>query len=272
MQIKSSNHPSSSKFADHLLPIFCIVGLYFASNLGLLNNLRYLTQSIIIPIREGQNLFLQSLKNEYSTLVQATTMRQEIEKLKEENVYLQAQLAYLITVKEENKELHAQLKLSEKESFQYTPVRLISAQGDLVLHSPEKLLSEEHHMLISQNTLCAIATTQAQHILKATSLQDYSTELPVLIVDPQAQNIKGAGVIRGYFGTTVLLDKVTQDVQLQVGYQVLLQPNSSIPANILVGTIREVQKRESDIFQHAYLELACNLSTKHTLLKVSRNL
>jgi cell shape-determining protein MreC len=272
MQIKFSEHSSSSKFADQFLPIICIGSLYLASYLGLLNNFRFLTQSIVIPIREGQNLFLQSIKNEYSTLVQATTMRQEIEKLKEENVSLQAQLAYLITVKEENKELHAQLKLSENDSFQYTPVRLISAQGDLILHSPEKLQSDQHHMLISQNTLCAVATAQEQHMLKATSLQDYSTELPVMIVDPQAQGIKGAGIIRGYFGTTVLLDKVTQDVQLQIGYQVLLQPNSTTPANILVGTVSEVQKRESDIFQHAYLELACSLSEKHTLLKVSRNL
>ncbi len=103
------------------------------------------------------------------------------------------------------------------------------------------------------------AAVLAQGVLigKIVTVQSNTSKV-LLITDPQSSfdaQISSTGdnaIVRGSYGSGIIVDMVSQNTQLNKGDQVVTAGLSSeIPKNILIGTIGDLQSNKNDLLQKA---------------------
>lgn len=99
----------------------------------------------------------------------------------------------------------------------------------------------------------------AQGVLigKVVSVDEFTSKV-LLVTDPQSNidaQISATGdnaIARGSYGSGIIVDMVSQNVQLNSGDEVVTAGlNSDIPKGILIGTVGQLQSQKNDLLQKA---------------------
>lgn len=252
--IERSDNPQNNSYTEVFSVFIVLCIIYIASLSGFLNPLSSLLQRGIVPISQTFREIWQMGKNEYATLLQARSLRNQVDLLTEENTKLKADLSELVMMKEENKQLFSQLQNQSTTLFSTKVGKIISTSPELTLFVEDPNGVAVGQFVTLNKNVIGLIESIAGNYARVTLLKDLKAGINVSIINPAKKEYIGRGVLSGEFGTNIVISQITQDLKLERGYQVVINQNQYTQENIHIGTIETIIKRESDLFQKVYVK------------------
>jgi rod shape-determining protein MreC len=176
---------------------------------------------------------------------QSAELKDSVRKLQQDNIVLQQ-------YKIENEKLKKELNYRAT-----APFELIS--GTVIGKDPTGFSQAVILNIGSSDGVKEGAGVLAQGVLigKVISVESFTSKV-LLVTDPQSNidaQISATGdnaIARGSYGSGVVVDMVSQNVQLNPGDQVVTAGLSSqIPKGILIGSVGQLQSQKNDLLQKA---------------------
>ena len=267
--LEKQNDPIGLSFADFAISFLIIVVLYGASISGLLSPIKLLLQQAIYPISQSLRESAQAIKNEYATLLQARSLKRQADTLREENTQLRASLSQMILFKEENRQLYLQLQQKISAEYKTAIARIISTNPTLTVFVEDNESVKQDQIVVVENNVVGFIDSIEQNIARVNLLKDLRNAVPVTILNTQKIEIMGRGMLLGEYGTNITVDQITQDVKLNSGYHIALSPTKNSNNSLHIGTIAEIIKRDSDLFQKAYVTQDIQLDKLHSVFIIT---
>jgi cell shape-determining protein MreC len=203
----------------------------------------------ISPMLSGVNTVQIEVNNEFSTVLEARTLANKYKALQEQNNELRGEVAQMTLIKEENQKLREQLGAPQVDQFKMAPAKVVSKDRELtIVYDSNAQIAKDATVVYKNNFVGKIVTAnnRAARVVLAT---DPEMSIPVEILTSSKTVVKG--ILHGVFGTGMIVDRISQDAQLDKGDLVVIAKVPGLPAGVLVGELRESYKKESDLFQTA---------------------
>ncbi|MDQ3099334.1 MAG: rod shape-determining protein MreC [bacterium] len=203
----------------------------------------------ISPLLSSINRIQIEIRNEISTITQANTLTNKYEALQEQNLVLRSQVAQIGAILDENKKLREQLGAPSLDKFKLVPAKVINRERELtVVYDTTNTVSKGAIVVYKNQFVGKVksADTRSATLVLAT---DPQMELPIQIVNEENNLYKGT--IKGDFGTGMTAEMIEQSAKIEKGDLVVLAKSPGLPEGVVVGEVREVKKRESELFQQA---------------------
>lgn len=253
------NENNGSIFTDFTITLVLFAVLYITSLSGFILPLNTILQKAIYPISQASREIWQFGKNEYATLLQARSLRKQVDTLTEENTQLRADLSQMIILKEENKHLHSQIQSNNQQSLDMISANIISTNPVFTIYAKDKIKLKSDQFVVTNNNVVGIVESAVDNIARVTLLKDLNKSVNVSILNNTKKEFVGRGMLQGEFGTNIIVTQITQDVKLDVGFSVVSNPDQNSEDTLHIGTISNIVKRESDLFQKIYVVQDINL-------------
>ena len=244
---------------SYLVFFLAVTGLLiFLNGHNYLKTPKNLAMSGLRPFQKSAQGFSNRI-NYYFNIVSSTgALGENNIKLKNENKKLLAENTKLKEVKRENDFLKKQLSVSSDENLD-----LVLA--DVIGREPESL---GNYITISVGMEEGIekeqAVIDAGGILIGRISEAFKNSSKVILVtDPQssidafAQQTRTKGVAKGKFGTSVLMEMVSQNEKIEIGETVITAGiGEKMPKGLVIGKVKSVEESDSDVFKKVVLELS----------------
>lgn len=231
--------------------------LFILGQLGIAEPIRLSFQYVLNPVQAGMYSISSKLINEVDFVRNVSNLRKENLELKSENTELFSKIVDFSELERENEFLRNQLSATPR----VLEEELILAS--VVGRDPEGLSTSfvidkgsSHQVLIGsiikvQNFLVGIVDEVAHNRSRVRLLTD-----PGLIISALNQNSEGRtrGVVRGSFGTKLVMEKILVDEEIYPGDTIITSGDDDIfPKGLLIGKVEEVKENESEILKNAIL-------------------
>ena len=223
--------------------VLSMVG-YFKPVKGFVHDL---FQPIIRPLSSSTiqvRDFFYTLANLKSRLSEINNLKRELLSLKSKNARLE--LAGL-----ENEVLRQQLGLKKNGDFVLVSSQVVNgdpagSRSMVTIDKGEAFgVSPGNAVLDESGNLLGIVREVFQFSSNVLVITDGDVKVDALILRKNA-----LGVVSGSHGLGLDLDLISQDIKLEQGDEVVTSGlTGEIPAGILIGSIDEIQSRDSDLFQ-----------------------
>lgn len=240
---------SRSHFVILIIATVTSAIVYSISLLHITDPITKATLYIISPLLGFVNRIQLEVRNEISTITQAHTLKNKYEALHEQNLVLRSQVAQLGVILEENKKLREQLGAPSLDKFKLIPAKVINRERELTVVYDATNSVSPGAIVVYRNQFVGRVSAADSHSATLILATDPQTELPIQIVTEE--NILYKGIIKGEFGTGMKAKMIEQAAKIEKGDLVVLAKSPGLPEGVVVGEIREVQKRESELFQEA---------------------
>ncbi len=223
--------------------------VYISSTLRITEPIARATVYVISPLLASVNRIQIEIRNEISTITQAHTLTNKYKAINEQNLILRSQVAQIAIILDENKKLREQLGAPSLDKFKLVPAKVISKERELsVVYDANKNVAKDA-IVVYKNQFVGKVKTADQRSATLILATDPQLSLPIQIVTEENHTYKG--VIKGEFGTGMRAEMIEQSAKIEKGDLVVLAKAPGLPEGIVVGEIREVQKRDSELFQSA---------------------
>lgn len=223
--------------------------LIFTDHLSLLNQPKGFIQQVTIPIQYGLYKTSRLVINQFEFIILAR-------KASQENKALTEQLALVLS---ENANLRR--KLAETEGFVEQQKSLSPQEFNLVAARP---IGQSRYLVIDKGIDDGIKVGQAV-VYKDNFLGRVKEVSPkkanvIMSTDPDSRvsgfvtnnDGKAKGVIKGEFGSEMLLDKVLHQEPLNKNDLVYSEGTElDIPRGLIIGRISQVFNRDNEVFKQA---------------------
>jgi rod shape-determining protein MreC len=176
---------------------------------------------------------------------QNANLAEQVRKLQQDNIVLQQ-------YKLENEKLRKELSFKETSKFSLIPGTVIGS--DPTGYSQAVVLN-----IGSRDGVRVGAAVLSEGVLvgKIVSAESFTSKV-LLVTDPQSNidaQISSTGdnaIVRGSYGSGIIVDMVSQNIQLNKGDQVVTAGlNADLPKGILIGSVGELQSLKNDLLQKA---------------------
>ncbi len=233
----------------------CLVALailVFAETKGWLFPVREVLLSAPRPVAAAVRGVARPVSNFFATIYQLRNITRENVQLTSRVSALEQDLVQLDQYKRENDALKAELGFAAaaRQSYQsctvlaYNPLNLTDT---LQLNCGSEAGIQQGAAVVSQGYLVGkvmYVTRGSSTVLLITSSKFQA--------DARVSKTNAAGIIGGSFSTGIILDRLSQNDDLQKGWVVVTAGiNSNIPKNILVGQVGDVISHPNDLFKKA---------------------
>lgn len=263
----TSSQPYSNRSPVLVITAICV--LFILGKTNITYPLTTILRAALYPVLQGNKYTQAIIQNEWATFTQLRAQRFQIEQLKEENTRLLAENTFMKILRDEQKTWYGQYSLQPIRDFSPLPAVVLTSQDTMLLTLKTEATIPTHSVVVSHQHLIGIVAKQDNLTVTAYTLKSLPIELPVVIVG--RDGIKGRGLLTPSYGTKLEVQRVLQNILVEVGDNVLLLPTSEWPDTIRVGTISNIIKRESDVFQTLEVEqdidesrlLNVNIFVKH---------
>jgi rod shape-determining protein MreC len=201
----------------------------------------------ISPMLYGVNKLQIEINNEFSTVLEARVLSNKYKAVQEQNVELRAEVAQKALLLEENKKLREQIGSPQVDQFKMAPAKVVSKEREIiVVYDSKAQVAKDVSVVYKNNFVGKVknATNRSARIVLAT---DPELSSPVEIITGQDTLVKGT--LHGEFGTGIVVDRIEQDAKIEKGNLVVIAKAPGLPAGVVVGEVREIYKKESDLFQ-----------------------
>ncbi len=188
----------------------------------------------------------------FSYFSQVSSLNQLNARLEQQNRSLQQNNVALQQYKLENDKLKSELNYRQTAPFGLVSATVISK--DPTGFSQAVIINAG-----SRDGIQSKAAVLAQGVLigKVTEVNDFTSKV-LLVTDPQSTldaQISATGdnaLVRGSYGSGMVIDMVSQNIQINKDDQVVTAGlNQDIPRGILIGTIGDLQSAKNDLLQKA---------------------
>lgn len=256
-------------YYPHSIPILITAAVisaifYGLGSLGITDPISKLTFLAVSPLLQGLNNAHVELNNELSTLTEVRTITKKYKAIVEQNLELRAEIARIEKLEDENKQLREQLGAPQLDRFKLVPANVIGKERLLtVVYDYNNSVSKDSVAVYKNHFVGKVQTanTRSATILLAT---DPEMKLPVDIITSDSNKVV-KGLLIGEFGTGMTVTRIDQDAVVKVGDTVVVSKTPGLPQGVVVGEVREVKKRESDLFQAAIVNSFVQFETLKTI-------
>lgn len=183
--------------------------------------------------------------------LEAPYLKSENKKLKEDVLFLRAEIAELQDLKDENRRLREALNLGIGKDFTVLQADIISKdipQDALIVSKGKNEGLEPGMPVITENRVLAGRISEVFNSVSRVALLSN----PDISFDVKIENSKATGLWRGQGRGEALLDLVSKEIPLVSGDSMLTSTLGGVfPENLLVGKIEEVANDDAAPFQSA---------------------
>lgn len=232
--------------------ILAICALFVLGKTNIAYPITTLLRAMLFPLLEGNKYTQSIIQNEWATFTQLRAQRYQIEQLKEENTRLLAENSFIKILREEQKQWYSQNSVKPVTDFIPVPAVILNIQDTMMLSLKAEAEVPENSIVVAHQHLIGVVARQDQQSVTAYTLKSLPREVPVLIIGKDA--IKGRGLLMPSYGTKLEVQRVLQNVPVENNDSVMLLPSTDWPDNIRIGSIQNILKRESDVFQTVEVE------------------
>ncbi len=239
-------------FAIFASSVCLVVALIFLQLKGWLDPIRLAVLHSPRPVAIAAGKITLPVKNFFIAIYQLKKIADENVQLKARVLSLQQDLAQENQQARENEALRKELGLIKNSRLDVTACTVLSdhpfgVSDALVLNCGSRAGVEIGQAVISQGYLVGkiiYAGPSTSSVLLATD-SNFST-------DARLSTSGQAAIVRGSFGSGLVLDQVPQTSGLQPGWLVVTGGiNQKIPKNILIGAVSDIFSSPSDLFKRA---------------------
>lgn len=191
-----------------------------------------------------------SLKNENKTLL-------------EENLKLKTQIASLQDIKNENAQLREQLELAPRDSYDLKAGMIIgrdisSTSEEFVIDVGSKDgIKERMAVVVGEGVLVGKVKRVLHSVSYVEPILSKNSRVNAEIVETEAK-----GIVRGQFGTGVVIDMIPQTVEVNKGDSVITSGVGGIlPRGILIGYAQDPIPTADQLFQQSSLVLPVDVNS-----------
>lgn len=248
-------------FTHYLLAILISATLVGFSYQNRLNWLKLSLTTITSPLRIPASNSRLYLQNKLSLLKQLPNKQQAIDQLKNQNAQLQNQLLTLQDLKDQNQQLKQLLDVPAAAQAPIQPARITGLSRYAYIDHGSTSHIKPGYAVISGSSLLGIIN---QVNPRTSSVR--------LLTDPQIQI--SAKTNKGQTGQvifqkqTLRFTQVSPDPTLTVDQPVYTQGTDNYPSGLLIGTIRQVQPAQTNVYQSASLTPAINPKSQLTVATI----
>ncbi|RMD59400.1 rod shape-determining protein MreC [Candidatus Parcubacteria bacterium] len=183
-----------------------------------------------------------------------------IKELEEDNQKLLAENAKLKQLQEENEKLRQYLDFMRRRRFRYVMANIVTHNRELAGEGQGSIIIDRG----SKNGLyagLALVNSQGLVVGKIIEVKD-SIARACLIIDKNCQiaaalqnKNKTSGVVRGELGLTIKMELIPQTEEIKEGEIVVTSGlEDSIPPDLVIGRISQVNKSNNEVWQEAILD------------------
>lgn len=234
--------------------------LVLAGVLGFLGPVAWVFDHTVVPVGRGLTAAGTSTGSFFHTLGHIGSLASDNAALKAQNEQLQAQLAALGEVKQENIELRAQAGLSAATGWQ-------TVGADIVTYQPD---SYRQFLTIDRGSSSGIRTGQAVTsggllIGQVTQVSSGTAKI-MLLSDPEFhlavrdQDSSATGVLSGQLGAGLVIDEISQTDPIHPGDTIVTSGlGGGMPGGIAIGRVETVNSARNTVFQSAAVSPSADL-------------
>lgn len=190
-------------------------------------------------------------------------LKSENERLLEENLSLKSQLAKLKDVRKENDELRNQIGLAPHDAYKLEAAVMIgkdmSGQSEFVYidKGSKQGIKEYMAVIVGEGILIGKVAKVFPTTSQVELLFGKNSKVNAEIVESGAK-----GIVRGEYGTAVVLDMIPQTFEINKGDSVITSGvGSLLPRGLLIGYAQEPVPTPDQLFQQASLVFPIQLET-----------
>ncbi|MEA1926218.1 MAG: rod shape-determining protein MreC [Patescibacteria group bacterium] len=195
--------------------------------------------------------------NKFSFFSSIGTLKKDNSRLLEENLKLKSRIALLNDIKKENNELRKQIELAPRDSFKLKATMVIGrdmsglSDSFIIDAGSNDGIKEQMAVVVSEGILIG----KVKKALKTTSyvelIRSKNSRVNAEITESGAK-----GIVRGQYGTSVIIDMIPQTVEINKGDSIMTSGVGGIlPRGLLVGYAQEPMSTADQLFQQASLIL-----------------
>jgi len=192
----------------------------------------------------------------------------DIKKLEEKNIKLKDKIANLTVENsklkkdiEDSQIIREELDYITKHQYQSVTAKIIGISSDeysqvLIINKGETTgIGRGYPVIVNNGILVGKIIDTNSQISKMILLNNNHSEVSAVIQNED----RGRGIVTGQFGISLKMELIPQDQNIRKNQLVITSGiEKYIPADIIIGKIDEIMKREGELFQEAIIEPAVN--------------
>ena len=239
--------------------------LIIAHYFGLLTKLESAIGRTVQPIVRKLSSGNQSVTNWLNNWQERQACQEKSTLVEQQNNQLTAQTLSLANLTEENRQLRQLVAFQQTREFKLVTANIIYRGQSGGLLAPSQTLIIDQGARQGITTDLAVIDQQGAVVGKIGQVKDDSAEVLLvtnkncLLAATTASSSQTIGIVRGEMGLTIKLEMVPQNESLEIGQEIItsgLEP--TVPANLLIGRISQINKESNALWQDASVEPLAN--------------
>lgn len=210
---------------------------------------------ILSPMRVS-SVILRKTTGFFEVFIHIKTLKNENSQLRLNNQLLVAENIKLKEVSVENDFLRKALNLEKKYGYDLIPARIIGRDAvvfsnSVVIDGGENYgIKKEMAVISSDGVFFGLIKTVNSTFSQVTPITASGESINVI-----TQESRVDGILRGEYGTSVVLELIPQDETIEIGEAIITSGiNDKIPRGILAGYVQNVQSEPNNPFQKAQIK------------------
>lgn len=246
---------STSKLTKIIIVTAVCISLVFFNPRGLFSPFGQVFFTLAYPFEKTFYILSKKTGNFFDFLGSISKLREENERLVQENNALSAKEARSGAIQKENEDLREQLRL--------LPVEKYELESSFVIgQDPQKLGS---WVMIDKGSVSGIVkgmpvivsdgilVGRVEEVFPVSSRVNLLTS-PTSSINVEDVETSAKGVVKGEFGLGLVMDMVSQTDVLKDGDEVVTSGlGSRVPKGLLIGKIEKITSSEDKLFQQAVI-------------------
>jgi len=225
------------------------------SLLGWLDFVKFSLNVILSPIKFGVYELAVGAKADLDFVLHIASLKEELRNLSEENLSLKSLQSEVRELTLENTALRDQLGAASDRTN--NSMIFVSVEGYVFGSSGTRLILDKGK---SSGVVSGMPAVYKDYLVGIVGdVTERSSELK-LILDPDVrisvldENTRARGIVKGNFGTNIIMSDVLNDEKINVGDRIVTSgENPLIPQGLIIGDIKSINSNEQAIFKEAYV-------------------
>jgi len=262
----------TKKRGKFLAVIILLVILIFISSRGADNPVKGILLGASAPFLKTFRIFAGGFQGFFHFLGSIGDLKNENQKLMEENRELLAENARLKDVGKENETLRKELGLIPKSRYELEASFVIAQDPQglgnyfIIDKGENKGIKEGMPVIVSSGILVGKITEVYRSSAKVLLLTDQSSSINAEVTDSGAR-----GIIKGIYGLGVMMDMISQAEVIKEGDEVITSGLSNeTPRGLYVGKVGQVGQSGDKLFQQADIILPVDLSALRVVFTIKK--
>ena len=253
----------SRKNTKFIFTVVLLLFIVFLSFRGADNPVKGTTLWLISPFMKTFRIFSGGVQGFFHFLGSIGELKEDNEKLLNENQNLSAEIARLKDTAEENKVLRSEMSLIPKAKYDLEASFVIgqdalgSGSSIFIDKGENKGIREGMAVIVSNGILVGKINQVFPDTSKVVLISDRESAIAGEVLEAGAK-----GIIRGTYGLGTMMDMISQAEVVKEGDTAITSGlRGGIPRGLLIGKIGQVEQSEDKLFQQATIFPSANFSS-----------